>query len=75
MLPRSQIYESDPPNGATWAVVYVKQSGDRGKRVVDFLAWVTHDGQEAVTDLYYARLPKGLVQKADEKLKAIQVGK
>jgi phosphate transport system substrate-binding protein len=64
-----------PISGATWAVVYVKQKGDRGQRVVDFLNWITHDGQESVTDLYYARLPKGLVQKTEAKLKAIELGK
>jgi phosphate transport system substrate-binding protein len=64
-----------PITGATWAVVYVKQKGDRGQRVIDFLTWVTHDGQESVTDLYYARLPKGLVQKVDGKLKEIQATK
>jgi phosphate transport system substrate-binding protein len=57
-----------PISGATWAIVYVKQGGDRGKRLADFLTWATHDGQESVTDLYYARLPKGLVEKADTKL-------
>jgi len=67
--------EAYPISGTTWAVVYVQQKGDRGKRVVDFLTWATHDGQESVTDLYYARLPKGLVQKVDAKLKAIQAGK
>jgi phosphate transport system substrate-binding protein len=64
-----------PISGATWAVVYLKQGGDRGQRVVDFLTWATHDGQESVTDLYYARLPKGLVQKVDSTLKGIQIGK
>src|SRR5262245_61442307 len=61
-----------PISGTTWAIVYVKQNGDRGKRIVDFLTWITHDGQESVTDFYYARLPKGLVQKVEEKLKQIQ---
>jgi phosphate transport system substrate-binding protein len=64
-----------PISGATWAIVYIQQKGDRGKRVVDFLTWVTHEGQDSVTDFYYARLPKGLVQKLEGKLKAIQVGK
>lgn len=64
-----------PISGATWAVVYIKQEGDRGQRVIDFLIWATHDGQESVTDLYYARLPKGLVQKVDGKLKEIQAAK
>jgi len=64
-----------PISGATWAVVYVKQKGDRGQRVVDFLTWITHDGQESVTDLYYARLPKGLVQRGEAKLKSIELSK
>jgi phosphate ABC transporter phosphate-binding protein len=64
-----------PISGTTWAVLYVKQNGDRGKRVVDFLTWATHDGQDSVTDLYYARLPKGLVQKVDGKFKEIQFAK
>jgi phosphate transport system substrate-binding protein len=64
-----------PISGATWAVVYTKQKGDRGQRIIDFLTWTTHDGQESVTDLYYARLPKGLIQKVEEKLKQIEVVK
>jgi phosphate transport system substrate-binding protein len=64
-----------PISGATWAIVYVKQSKDRGQRLVDFLSWVTTDGQESVTDLYYARLPKGLAEKTTEKLKQVQIGK
>jgi phosphate ABC transporter phosphate-binding protein len=67
--------EAYPISGTTWAVVYVKQSGDRGKRVFEFLTWATHDGPDSVTDLYYARLPKGLVQKVDAKLKEIQLAK
>jgi hypothetical protein len=55
--------------------VYVKQSKDRGQRLVHFLSWVTTDGQESVTDLYYARLPKGLAEKTAEKLKQVQIAK
>jgi phosphate transport system substrate-binding protein len=64
--------DSYPICGAVWAVVYAKQTGDRGKRLADFLGWVTHEGQESVTDLYYARLTKGLVQKVNDKLGKIQ---
>ncbi len=64
--------DSYPISGATWAILYVKQAGDRGPRLVDFLTWATHDGQDSVTDLYYARLPKGLVQKAEEKLRSVK---
>src|SRR5262249_17395943 len=62
-----------PISGATWAVLlFVKHSGDGGQRLADFLTWVTHEGQDSVTDRYYARLPKGLMTKAEEKLKAIK---
>jgi phosphate transport system substrate-binding protein len=61
-----------PISGTTWAVLYVKQPQDRGKRLVEFLTWVIHDGQESVTDLYYARLPKRLVDRADEQLKQVK---
>lgn len=61
--------EAYPLSGCTWAILYVNPSSDRGKRLVDFLRWVTHDGQESVTDLYYARLPQRLVERVNEKLK------
>jgi len=67
--------DSYPISGATWAILSVNQPNDRGQRLVEFLTWVTHDGQDSVTDLYYARLPKGLVEKVDEKLKEVKVGK
>jgi phosphate transport system substrate-binding protein len=64
-----------PIAGCTWAIIFAKQSGERGKRVVDFLRYATHDGQEYNTDLYYARLPKGLAEKIDAKLKALTFDK
>jgi phosphate transport system substrate-binding protein len=64
--------DSYPICGAVWAVVYAKQTGDRGKRIVDFLTWATHEGQESVTNLCYARLPEGLVQKVGARLRRIQ---
>jgi phosphate transport system substrate-binding protein len=63
-----------PISGATWAIFYVTQSGERGKHLRDFLTWALHDGQEFVTDLYYARLPGELVNRVDEKLKLIKAG-
>jgi phosphate transport system substrate-binding protein len=64
-----------PISACTWAIVYAKQPKDKGKLVVDFLRWATHDGQEYNTDLYYARLPKGLVEKVDARLKEVNVTK
>jgi hypothetical protein len=42
--------------------------------VVDFLRWITHEGQEYTEGLHYARLPKGLVERVEKKLDAIKVG-
>jgi phosphate transport system substrate-binding protein len=67
--------DSYPICGTTWAVVHVQQPEDKAKEVVSFLRWVTHDGQEYATDLYYARLPKGLVDRLDKKLALIKPAK
>jgi phosphate ABC transporter phosphate-binding protein len=66
--------DSYPISGTVWAVVYDKLPADKGQAVVDFLRWVTHDGQEFAEALNYARLPKGLVERAEKKLDQIKVG-
>jgi len=63
-----------PICGCTWAIIYVKQPDGKGQRLVDFLRWVTHEGQEYNTDLYYARLPKFLAESVDQRLKAVKIG-
>jgi phosphate transport system substrate-binding protein len=65
---------SYPISGTVWAVVYSKLPKDRGQMVVDFLRWITHEGQEYTEGLHYARLPKGLVERVEKKLDAIKVG-
>jgi phosphate transport system substrate-binding protein len=67
--------ESYPISGTVWAVVYVHQPPDKGKAVVDFLRWVTHEGQEYAKDLDYARLPEELIRRLERKLDQVQVGK
>ncbi len=64
-----------PISGTTWAIISLQQPSDRGQRLIEFLTWVTHDGQDSATDLYYSRLPKGLVDRVDAKLKEIKVSK
>jgi hypothetical protein len=64
---------SYPISGTVWAVVYQKLPKEKGQMVVDFLRWVIHEGQEYCEALHYARLPKGLVEKADKKLDGIKV--
>jgi phosphate transport system substrate-binding protein len=63
-----------PICGCTWAILYVKQPPGKGQRIVDFLRWVTQDGQEFNTDLFYAQLPQRLAETAEQKLKQVKVG-
>jgi phosphate transport system substrate-binding protein len=62
---------SYPISGTVWAVLYQKLPKERSQHVVDFLRWVTHDGQKYATDLHYATLPKGLVERLDKKLDSV----
>jgi ABC-type phosphate transport system substrate-binding protein len=67
--------DSYPISGTVWAVVYEKQPAGKGQSVVDFLRWVTHDGQQFAEGLHYAKLPEGLVKRLEKKLDGIQVGR
>jgi phosphate ABC transporter phosphate-binding protein len=60
--------ESYPISGTTWAVIYVNQPSGKGAKVVDFLRWITHDGQTYAEQLNYARLPQPLVERVEKKL-------
>ncbi|HLW67936.1 MAG TPA: phosphate ABC transporter substrate-binding protein PstS [Gemmataceae bacterium] len=61
-----------PISGTVWAVIYVKQSKDKGKAVVDFLRWCTHEGQEFCASLQYSRLPKGLIERVERKTDSVK---
>jgi phosphate ABC transporter phosphate-binding protein len=65
--------DSYPISGTTWAIVFVKQPPDKGREVVDFLRWATHEGQDEAEKLHYPRLPKELVSRVEKKLDAIKV--
>ncbi len=67
--------EAYPISGTVWAVVYVNQPADKGQAVVDFLRWVTHEGQQYTADLDYARLPQGLIDRLEKKLDQVKVAK
>jgi phosphate ABC transporter phosphate-binding protein len=67
--------DSYPLSGTVWAVIYVNQPAGKGQAVVDFLRWVTHDGQQYAKGLDYARLPDELVPRLDKKLDQVKVGK
>lgn len=60
---------SYPIIGFTWVMIYKKQTNPgKGKKVVDFLKWAVHDGQQYTKDLLYAPLPQELVEKIDQSL-------
>jgi phosphate ABC transporter phosphate-binding protein len=63
-----------PVSGAVWAIAPINQSGGKGKPLADFLRWATHDGQEFVEGLHFARLPSELVERIDKKLDQIAGG-
>ena len=63
-----------PIAGTNWAIVYVKQPEGKRVAIVEFLTWITHEGQDLCEGLHYARLPAALVQKIDKKLEQIKSG-
>ena len=65
--------DSYPICATTWAVLYTNQTGPNGQHVVDFLRWVTHDGQELTEAKHYVRLPKGIVERLEKKLDQVKV--
>ncbi len=62
-----------PISGTTWAVLYVTQPVGKGQAVVDFLRWVTHEGQQYTKDLDYAHLPEELVHRLEKKLDQVHI--
>jgi phosphate transport system substrate-binding protein len=65
--------DSYPISGVIWAVCYQTQPAADGKKVVDFLQWVTHEGQQFASNMSYAPLPEELVARVEDKLKSIKV--
>lgn len=61
-----------PISSFTYLLIYQDQPDrDKGKALVDFLWWATHDGQQMVRDLTYAPLPSQVVSKVETKIKSI----
>jgi phosphate transport system substrate-binding protein len=61
-----------PITGTVWAICYVNQPADKVRALVDFLRWITHQGQSRTAALYYARLPAELIPPVEKKLGAIR---
>ncbi|MDO8671135.1 MAG: phosphate ABC transporter substrate-binding protein PstS [Dehalococcoidia bacterium] len=61
-----------PISGYTYIILYQAQTDQaKGKAVVDFLWWATHDGQKFGNALLYSTLPAEVVKKVEAKLKTI----
>jgi len=56
----------------TWLLVYREQPDEvKGKLLVRFLWWATHDGQKYARDLLYAPLPAPVAKQIEAKLREI----
>jgi phosphate transport system substrate-binding protein len=64
--------DSYPICGAIWAVCYRDQPAATHKLVVDFLHWVTHEGQESAAERTYAPLPEEFAERVEKKLETIK---
>jgi phosphate transport system substrate-binding protein len=61
-----------PVSSFTWLLVYKEQSNEaKGKMLVKFLWWATHDGQKYPGNLLYAPLPAPVVAQIEAKIKQI----
>ena len=59
----------------TYALIYKEQKdAGKGKALVDFLWWATHDGQNFTKELHYSSLPADLVKRVEDKLRSVTSG-
>ncbi len=65
---------SYPIAGTTWAIVRLQQLRVMELQIIDFLNWATDQGQNAVNDLLYGRLPPRLAERAKQEIAKIQLG-
>jgi phosphate transport system substrate-binding protein len=64
--------DSYPLCGVIYAVCYKLQPAAEQKKVVDFLRWITHDGQKWARENYDAPLADDLVKRTDAKIDSIK---
>jgi len=61
-----------PISSFTYFLVYKNQDDQaKGKALVNFLWWATHDGEQMARPLLYAPLPPEVVAKAEQKINSI----
>jgi phosphate transport system substrate-binding protein len=69
--PGAQAY---PISSMTWILVYKNQTDPvKGKKLLDFLKWALHDGEQFASALDYAPLPAAMITRLDNQLAAISV--
>ena len=74
-LTNAEGADAYPISGTVFVLVYKNQvDAVKGKALVDFLWWATHEGEKFVAELHYAPLPKELVAKVEAKLSSIVSG-
>jgi phosphate transport system substrate-binding protein len=61
-----------PISGVIYAVCYTGQSDANRKLVIDFLRWVTHEGQPFAAKMDSAPLPDELVERSTQRLDTIK---
>lgn len=63
-----------PISGLTWILIYREQEdAAKGKALVEFLWWATHEGQAMAAPLHYAPLPTELLPRIEAKLRSVTV--
>lgn len=63
-----------PISSFTWILAYEKQTNAvKGKKLVDFLRWALHEGEQSAAALDYAPLPAAMVTRLDEYIGRIKV--
>ena len=66
--------EAYPISSFTWILVYENQPDPvKGKKVVDFLRWALHEGEQSAAALDYAPLPAAMVARLDDYIGRIKV--
>src|SRR5262245_25573440 len=64
--------EAYPIASFTWLLVYKDQPNEvKGRAIVKFLWWMSHEGQKFADDLLYAPLPSAVVKQIEAKIKQI----
>ncbi len=67
--------EAYPIAGFTYLLVYKNIPADKGGKLVKFLKWSMKEGQAMAEPLFYAPLPKAMIERVQAKIATIEVAK